>query len=177
VIEDYFGDGSSLGVEIVYLREDEALGTAGALSLLSSCEGILDKPFVVTNGDIITDLNYRALLDFHMAEQSSATMAVRIHSYQNPFGVVETAGLNFKEVREKPTTHSYINAGVYVLDPSVLGLIPPKNVVDMTDLFNMAARVPDKNVMVYPMKELWMDVGNLQDLAQARSFFEREYCD
>ena len=117
VIEDYFGDGEWLGVKIDYLREQSPLGTAGALGLLNPKP---DAPFVVTNGDVISDIRYGELLDFHHRYQASATMAVRIHEWQHPFGVVQMQGVEIVGFEEKPLARSHINTGVYVLSPEVL---------------------------------------------------------
>ena len=98
MIEEYFGDGSRWQVKIEYLREEEPLGTAGAIGLL---EGKPDTPFLVTNGDVLTDIRYGELLDFHSRHNASATMAVRLHEWQHPFGVVRTKGLDiigFEEI-------------------------------------------------------------------------------
>jgi CBS domain-containing protein len=106
VIEDYFSDGQKLGVNIKYLKEDIPLGTAGALSFL---RGIEDD-IIVTNGDIVSDIKYSDLLDFHLRNRSFATMAVRIHEWQNPYGVVKLKGLNIIAFEEKPIHTEYINA-------------------------------------------------------------------
>jgi NDP-sugar pyrophosphorylase family protein len=110
MIEEYFGNGHALGVNIDYLREEKPLGTAGALSLLNPRP---DIAFVVTNGDVLTDIRYGEVLDFHLQHHAKATMAVRIHEWQNPFGVVKTQGIEIIGYEEKPLSRSHINAGVY----------------------------------------------------------------
>lgn len=99
LIEDYFGNGERLQVQIDYLREQSPLGTAGALSLLDPHP---PAPFVVTNCDVITDIDYGALLDFHIRQGATATMAVRLHEWQHPFGVVQTNGVDIVGFEEKP---------------------------------------------------------------------------
>lgn len=117
VIRAHFGDGSKFGVEIRYLNEETPLGTAGALSLM---DPVPDLPFVVTNGDVLTDIRYGELLNFHLHHKAAATMAVRQHEWQNPFGVVQTKGIEIVGFEEKPIHRSHVNAGIYVLDPEAI---------------------------------------------------------
>lgn len=165
MIEDHFGNGSRLQVNIDYLREHVPLGTAGALGLI---EKRPTGPFLVTNGDVLTDIRYGELLDFHMRHQASATMAVRLHEWQHPFGVVKTEGVDIVGFEEKPIARSHINAGIYVLEPHVLDFIGANEHCDMPTLFS---RVKDNahRSIVYPMHEPWLDVGRPADLERARS--------
>jgi NDP-sugar pyrophosphorylase family protein len=160
MIEDYFGDGDKFGVKIQYLRENLPLGTAGALSLLDPKP---DSSFIVTNGDVITDINYVELLNYHHQNSASATMAVRGYEWQNPFGVVQTQGLEIIGFEEKPITRSNINAGVYALEPSALSLLGKSEPCDMPMLLK---RLQEKSklVIAFPMHESWLDIGRLEDL-------------
>lgn len=164
MIEDYFGDGRRWGVEIEYLREQEPLGTAGALGLLSPA---LEHPIIVTNGDVITDIHYAGLLDFHLRHQATATMAVRVHEWQHPFGVVQIKGLDIVGFKEKPIARSYINAGVYALDLVALGALKRGEPCDMPLLFERL-RAEGRRTVAYPMHEPWLDVGRPEDLKRAR---------
>jgi dTDP-glucose pyrophosphorylase len=163
MIEEYFGDGERFGVKIEYLREKLPLGTAGALSLLNPRP---DTSFIVTNGDVITDIRYGKLLDFHQNQNAKATMAIRAHEIQNPFGVVETDGIEIIGYEEKPKTYSHINAGVYVLDPQALDLLNDSMPCDMPTLFESIKRVSGR-IVAYPAHEDWLDVGSQIDLARA----------
>jgi dTDP-glucose pyrophosphorylase len=163
IIESHFGNGERFGVTIDYLREDSPLGTAGALSLLSPRP---DAPFVVTNGDVITDIRYGELLDFHSRYEASATMAVRVHELQHPFGVVQMQGVEIIGFEEKPIARSHINAGVYVLCPDVLSELTSGAVCDMPSLFERL-QAKAKLTVAYPMHELWLDVGRPADLKMA----------
>ena len=163
MIEDYFGNGNRLGVEINYLRENSPLGTAGALGLL---EPKPDTPFVVANGDVITDIRYGGMLDFHVRHAAAATMAVRIHEWQHPFGVVNTEGVEIIGFEEKPIARSRINAGVYVLDPTALGALTANVHCDMPTLFERL-RAKAQRTVAYPMHEPWLDVGRPDDLKKA----------
>lgn len=164
LIEQHFGNGGQLGVEIGYLREEQALGTAGALSLL---EPAPDAPFVVTNGDVLTDVHYGELLDFHVRYDAAATMAVRGYEWQHPFGVVHTRGVDIVGFEEKPVARSHINAGVYALGPQALGALTRARHCDMPTLFERL-REAGKRTVAYPMHEPWLDVGRPGDLEQAR---------
>lgn len=163
MIEEHFGDGSRFGVRIEYLREDSPLGTAGALSLLQPHP---EEPFVVTNGDVVTDIRYGDLLDFHIRHDASATMAVRTHEWQHPYGVVQTSGVDITGFEEKPIARSHINAGVYVLSPSVLDELESHMPCDMPTLFE---RLQSRSLrtVAYPMHEPWLDVGRPDDLEKA----------
>jgi dTDP-glucose pyrophosphorylase len=165
MIEAHFGNGERLGVKIDYLRENSPLGTAGALSLLSPKP---DTPFVVTNGDVITDIRYGEMLDFHNRYEASATMAVRIHEWQHPFGVVEMEGIEITGFQEKPLARSHINAGVYVLSPEVLNELIAEAPCDMPMLFERL-QAKSKPTLAYPMHEPWLDVGRPIDLQTANS--------
>lgn len=163
IIEEYFGDGKKWGVKIEYLREDSPLGTAGALSLLNP---VPKHPFIVTNGDVITDIRYGELLDFHAKHNAAATMAVRLHEWQHPFGVVQMQGVEIIGFDEKPVARSHINAGIYVLSPPSLSALPQGKKCDMPTLFEkLQARA--MRTVAYPMHEPWLDVGRPDDLNKA----------
>lgn len=165
MIEDYFGNGERLQVKIDYLREPTPLGTAGALSLLNPRP---DAPFIVTNGDVITDIRYGELLDFHIHHAAVATMAVRAHEWQHPFGVVKMQGLNIIEFEEKPIARSHINAGVYALSPDALDVLAVETRCDMPTLFQRL-QAQSKRTIAYPMHEPWLDIGRPDDLRIANS--------
>jgi len=166
MIEEYFGNGDALGVKIEYLREESPLGTAGALSLL---DPLPKAAFVVTNGDVITDIHYGELLDFHIQHGASATMAVRVHEWQNPFGVVQTQGIEIIGYEEKPVSRSHINAGVYVIEPSAIRCLVKAVPCDMPTLFDLLQK-EENRVVAYPIHERWLDVGRPDDLITARAF-------
>lgn len=163
MIEKYFGDGGRLQVEIDYLREQTPLGTAGALSLL---DPLPTTPVVVTNCDIITDIQYGELLDFHNRHGAAATMAVRMHEWQHPFGVVQTNGVDIVGFEEKPVLRSHINAGVYVLSPVALSDLQQNTPCDMPELFERL-QVKAKRTVAYPMHEPWLDIGRPEELSRA----------
>ena len=164
MIEDHFGDGSRWQVKIEYLREESPLGTAGALGLLAPRPA---HPFVVSNGDVLTDIRYGELLDFHCRHGAAATMAVRLHEWQHPFGVVRTNGVDIVGFEEKPVARSHINAGIYVLEPAALDTLSAGEACDMPTLY---ARLQEGSArtIVYPMHEPWLDVGRAADYSAAQ---------
>lgn len=165
MIEEYFGNGDAFGVKIEYLREESPLGTAGALSLL---DPLPSSAFVVTNGDVLTDIHYGELLDFHIQHNATATMAVRVHEWQNPFGVVQTQGIEITGYIEKPLSRTHINAGVYVLQPSVISIISKSVPYDMPSLFGQIQE-KEMRAIAYPIHEPWIDIGRPIDFLRADS--------
>lgn len=165
VIEDYFKDGEKLGVQIEYLRETAPLGTAGALSLL---DNLPVTPLVVVNGDVISDINYGDLFDFHARQFADATMAIKLHEWQHPYGVVQIDGVKIVGFEEKPIARTHINAGVYVLSPSALSYLQKNEACDMPTLFNRLQSA-GKRTVAYPMHEPWLDVGRPLDLSEANT--------
>jgi dTDP-glucose pyrophosphorylase len=163
MIEDHFGDGARLGVQIDYIREQKPLGTAGALSIFRNRPS---TPFVVTNGDVISDIRYGELLDFHGRHQAVATMAVRLHEMRHDFGVVHMRGVDIVGFEEKPAVRSHINAGVYVLSPNALDLMKRGEHCDMPSLFERL-QSRELRTVAYPMHEPWLDVGRPDDLERA----------
>jgi dTDP-glucose pyrophosphorylase len=164
MIEDHFGNGERFGVQIDYLREKSPLGTAGALSLLNPRP---EAAFVVTNGDVLTDIHYGEVLDFHIRNNAAATMAVRVHEWQHPFGVVQTQGIQIVDIEEKPVNRTHINAGVYAINPNALNALALNEQCDMPTLFKRLNAKAEKTV-AFPMHEPWLDVGRPDDLATAR---------
>jgi NDP-sugar pyrophosphorylase family protein len=164
-IIDHFADGSRWGVSIEYLVENEPLGTAGSLQLLPDA---LKAPFLVLNGDVLTRLNPSQLLRFHNEHQAQATLCVREHELTVPFGVVQTNGVELAGFAEKPTYRHLVNAGVYVIDPQLLPLLPPHQATDMPSLLQ-AAQQAGHRVAVCPIHEYWIDVGRPETLEEAHA--------
>ena len=163
MIEEYFGDGSKFNVNIDYLKEDTPLGTAGCLSLIKTMP---DMPFVVTNGDVLTQIHYDKILNFHLRHDAQATMAVRQHETQVQYGVVMTEGIEIEGFKEKPIYLDNVNAGVYVLNPETLKYLDYKMHSDMPELFE-SIKLNAGRTVVYPMHESWLDIGRPGDLAMA----------
>ena len=168
VIENHFGDGSAWGVEIRYLRESEPLGTAGSLSLLSE---VPEKPLLVMNGDLLANVNFAELIQFHTHHLAKATMAIRDYHFEVPYGVVKLKDFYIMEIAEKPVQRFFVNAGVYVLEPEVLSYIPRNSYFDMPMLFQEIMR-KNAQVAAFPLREYCLDVGRPSDLEKAHIDFE-----
>jgi dTDP-glucose pyrophosphorylase/CBS domain-containing protein len=161
-IESHFGDGHEFGVAIEYLTENEPLGTAGALGQLEAGE----EPVLVMNGDLVTRVDFRALLDFHREHDADLTVAVRPYEVRVPFGVVETAGADVRAIDEKPLLKGFVNAGIYLLDPHVLRHVPPGEPFEMPDLIReVIAR--GGRVVSFPLHEHWLDIGEVEAYRRA----------
>lgn len=169
MIREYFGDGSAWGVEIEYLHEKERLGTAGALSLMPRRP---TRPFFVMNGDLLTTVNFEQMLKYHNQHKAASTVCVREHSVHVPFGVVEFDEHRLLAIREKPTHKCFVNAGVYLLDPSIIDFIRPDEPIDMPTLIERSMG-EGKTSVVFPLREYWIDVGRLDDLQRASDEFQR----
>lgn len=164
IIKNYFQDGRSFGVTITYIEETERLGTAGALSLIKED---IDEAFFVMNGDLLTNTNFEQLLDFHLVNQATATMCVRKYEYQVPYGVIEVNEHKLASIVEKPVQKHFVNAGIYVLEPEALTYIPKNQYYDMPELFNCLIQ-QQKDVSAFPIREYWMDIGQLKDYERAQ---------
>lgn len=163
-ITSHFGDGQNLGVELRYVNEEEPLGTAGALGLIEPS----NEPILVMNGDIVTRIDFRALLRFHEEHDAAATVAVRPYEVRVRYGVVETEGAHVVAIEEKPIVDGFVNAGIYLLEPHVVSLVPKGSAYDMPDLIR---RVLDAGgrVCAFPLREYWVDIGEPTDYRQAVS--------
>lgn len=165
IIESYFGNGDKFNIQIQYVKENSPMGTAGAIGLLNE---IPEEPFIVTNCDVLADIKYSEVLNFHLEQNADATMAVHQHVWQNPFGVVEVQGQRLIGITEKPIIKSYVNAGIYVLSANIAAMIESGIPINMPELFQKANESGLKSV-VYPMHESWMDIGNPEDLFLANN--------
>lgn len=167
VIKHHFGDGRPLGVEISYLNEQTPLGTAGPLGLLPR---EVATPLLVLNGDILTKMDPARVVDFHRDAEAAATMGVREYEYQIPYGVVEIDDNEIRNLREKPVSRQFINAGIYVLDRTALDLLPPDAATDMPALF-AACRAAGLKTLAFPIREYWVDIGHIDDYRRANEDF------
>lgn len=174
VIQNYFKNGEAFGVNIEYIEEKQPMGTAGALSLLQE---EVTEPIFVMNGDLLTQVNFSQLLKFHVETNSVGTMCVREYEYQIPFGVIETNEYQLVSILEKPVKKEYVNAGIYVLSPEALRMIPSYEYYDMPELFNKIIST-EQTASVFPIREYWMDIGRMLDFEKANkeydSLFKKE---
>jgi dTDP-glucose pyrophosphorylase/predicted transcriptional regulator len=152
----YFKDGNHLGVEIHYLEENIPLGTAGGLKLLPEP---LEHDFLVINCDVLTSVDYSVLLHYHSESHAKATVCVRDHETLIPFGIVHSENGFLVSLEEKPVLKNHINAGVYVISPGLLDLLPIEKPYDMPQLLDLALK-NNYSVATFPIHEYWIDVGN-----------------
>ena len=163
VIEGYFGDGHDLGIDISYVSENRPLGTAGALGLLEAP----DRPLLVINGDILTRVDFRAMLKFHQEQRAEMSIGVRQYEMKVPYGLVETEGTEVLKVTEKPTMSFLVNAGIYLLNPNVHRYIAKDESLDMTDLIERLLS-DGQRIVSFPILEYWLDIGQHDDYVKAQ---------
>lgn len=168
-IKDHFGDGSSLGVEIRYVEENAPLSTAGSLSLLPHRP---KEAFIVINGDIITNVNFADMLDFHHSADVQATMGVREYNMDIPYGVVELDEGKIIGFKEKPRKSFFVNTGIYVLEPTMLDMIKNTQPLSMPELLLSAQEQENKSVSAFPVREHWLDIGRIEDFSRAESLIQ-----
>jgi dTDP-glucose pyrophosphorylase/predicted transcriptional regulator len=164
MFREFLTDGKRLGVQLEYLEEHERLGTAGALRLMPEQP---TSPILVMNGDILTNLDARQLLHFHGNHGATATMCVREYQWQIPYGVVQIKDGRLASINEKPTRREFVSAGINVLSPAALELIPRSGPFDMPALMEAIAAAGSPPA-IYPLREYWLDIGHLEDLKQAQ---------
>ena len=163
VIEAYFRDGSEHGVEIEYVREDEPLGTGGALGLIEQP----DVPTLVINGDIVTGVDFEAMFNFHRDHKAEMTVGVRKYDIQVPYAVVESDGVDVRRVEEKPTYEWFTNTGIYLIEPSAYQFIPAGERFDLPDLIQLLLD-NQRRVISFPIIEYWLDIGQHDDYKKAQ---------
>lgn len=172
VIRSHFGDGSKWGVSIQYVHETEPLGTGGALGLLPKED--IDLPLLLVNGDLLTTLDYRELLDFHATSGCTATMCVGQYEHQIPYGVIESEESRLVSMVEKPTQTTFINAGIYALSPEFVRKVPAETRVDMPTLLERT-RAEGGHVSIFPIHEYWLDIGRMEDFHRAQDDVEKVF--
>ena len=160
LIEAHFGDGAKRGLKIKYIHEKTPLGTGGALRLLPK----FDVPFIVCNADVLTQITYGKLMEFHARSNAQATVCLALHQHQVPYGVAEYKDEEFVGLREKPIEGTLVNAGVYVFDPEALEHMPGEGHFDVPDFLKNLDRLA-----AYPIDGHWIDVGHYQDYARANA--------
>ncbi|ANY66977.1 alcohol dehydrogenase [Paenibacillus sp. BIHB 4019] len=171
MIMAHFEDGSKWGVEIEYIREDKRLGTAGALSLLPF---VPEEPLLIMNGDLLTKVNFRQLLDYHNDSKGPATMCVREYEYQVPYGVVKVENNRLQSIEEKPLQRYFISGGIYVISPEVLSYIPSDTFYDMPTLFEKLIE-EGASTSVFPIREYWLDIGRMDDFNRANGEYSEVF--
>jgi len=168
MIEDRFGDGTSLGFNIRYVYEDRRLGTGGALSLI---DHNLTDPFLSINGDLLTDFAPQDAVATHVQNDWAATMVVRNHSIHVPYGVVQTTDSGeYVGSDEKPTMQFSINSGIYVLSHKALALIPHNSFYDLPTVFD-ELRESGQPVGSFQHRGQCIDIGTMDEWVRAERIF------
>jgi dTDP-glucose pyrophosphorylase/CBS domain-containing protein len=162
VITEHFQDGRDFGTQIQYVNEIQPMGTAGALGLMERH----NHTSIVINGDILTQLDFQAMLNFHHDHDAIMTVGMRNYGLQVPYGVVEMDGVKINSLKEKPEYTFLVNAGIYLLEPEAYNYIPKNTPSDMTDLINLLLS-KKKTVIGFPIQEYWLDIGQIDDYQRA----------
>ena len=171
-IERYFGNGQRHGMSIEYLRERKPMGTAGPLSLVPRP---ISLPCLVVNGDLLSKVDFESLLEYHRDGGFHLTIGVKNYQFQLPFGVVSVQGDQVVGIVEKPEEKRLINAGVYVLEPDILNIVPQDAYYDMNQLIESVLGLPGRKVGAFPIHEYWMDIGGVADYRQAQEDFDTHF--
>ena len=171
IIEEYFKDGSDLGVTIEYIHEEKRMGTAGALSLIKDK---LDEPFFVMNGDLLTNINFENMMEYHLLHNSIATMGVREYDFQVPYGVVNVDGVDILSIEEKPTHSFFVSGGIYILDTEALKFIPNNEFYDMPTVFENLIQNRKKSIS-FPIREYWLDIGRVEEFEKANNEYNEVF--
>jgi NDP-sugar pyrophosphorylase family protein len=165
-IIDSVADGKVFGLNVAYVFEDSPMGTAGAIGKIKGIEDF--ENLLVMNADLVADIDFSKLLDYHGQNHLDLTVVARENVTQVPYGVLKILNGFVQGVEEKPTYTDLISAGVYVLSKKIFGLIP-NQAIDMPDLINMAAALGSR-VGAFPIHLQWIDIGNPEDLDRAQQY-------
>ena len=166
MIMEHFGDGSKWGVNITYVHEEIPLGTGGALGLLP--DDLPKLPLIMMNGDVLTNMSFLNLLDFHNRKSADVSMCVREYEYQIPYGVIQGANGKITSMEEKPTQLFHINAGIYVVNPEMIKQVKLNEKIDMPTLLENKIEAQG-NVMMFPIHGYWLDIGRMEDYQRAQA--------
>ena len=168
IIKEYFGNGDKFGVKIEYVLESQRMGTAGALSLLK------ERPkddFFVMNGDLLTNVNFEYLHEYHKDSNACASICIRKYEMQVPYGVVNVRANKVTSIEEKPTQSFFVSAGIYMFSPIVLDFIPKGVFYDMPTLFSELLK-HDFPIHPFPIREYWLDIGRMDEYRRANDEYE-----
>ena len=169
IIKNFFGNGKKFGVKIEYILEKKKLGTAGALSLLRKK---ITNPFFLMNGDLLANINFEYFHNYHKLKDTTATMCVKEHIVELPYGVVKINKNKIVSIKEKPKYKFFINAGIYMFNPEVLKYVPQKKKYEITDLFKKLITL-NKKITSFHLKNYWLDIGQVEHLKKAKKEFNK----
>lgn len=170
LLEAYFGNGERLGVSIRYSYETEPLGTAGPLGLISDIE----STFIAMNGDLLTTIDYGAMIDFHRSHGKIMTVGLANKEVKIDLGVIETNGRGgVANYLEKPRLNYKVSMGIYVFEPEILGFIRGVGRIDLPDIVTRMIN-EGREPMGFDSNCGWLDIGRIEDYAAAAEIFERD---
>lgn len=167
-IETYFQAGEYKDMSVKCVRESKKLGTAGPVRL---ARDLVSEPVLVMNGDILTKMNFRSMMNFHNDHEAVMTVAVKQYDFQVPYGVVEVSDNFITGVTEKPTYYFHVNAGIYLMNFSAIDTIPKNTYIDMPDVIERLVQKGQK-VCSFPVSEYWLDIGRPSDFERANNDIE-----
>jgi dTDP-glucose pyrophosphorylase len=159
-IIEYFKTYNLTNINIKFIIENKELGTFGGVSLVKK----LSDNFILMNGDVISNLNFRNMLEIHEKKRNLATLGVINYNRMQSYGVVYYRNENLIKIKEKPQNIETINSGIYVFNKKVLKLINKNSKIDTPEFLNKLG----KKVKIYPIYEKWSDIGTYEDLKRAR---------
>jgi dTDP-glucose pyrophosphorylase len=162
IIQNFFKDGEKFGVTIEYVIENKKLGTAGALAFLKK----IKEPFFVMNGDLLTTIDFEEMMQFHIKNKGEISVGTKEFLYQLPFGVVLSKNDRITKIEEKPVIKKQINAGIYILNPSIIDFIPENSFFDMPQLIKKMLLLK-KNILSFPISDYWIDIGRIEEFRKA----------
>lgn len=164
LIRTYFGNGNGFNVNITYFQESDPLGTAGPIKLIASSLG--DQPFITMNCDLLTDIDFSRMYQLHLEKSAELTMAVTTYKVSLPYGVISVWNTRVESIEEKPEITFLINAGIYVISPSVLDIIPSGRPFNMPDLVQALIH-QGRSVDIYHINGKWQDLGTMKEYEKA----------
>lgn len=168
-IISYFGNGKKFDANINYIKEKKPLGTIGSLSLFKKKN---NKSVFVINGDTLTSIDLSEMLNFHIKNKADATMASKVITNSNPYGVIQTKGIEIINFKEKPIDRIYINAGIYILSQQILKNIK-KNVKKNAPEFFLELKKKKKRIIIFPAHEEWKEIGTIENFEKFKKKDEK----
>ena len=167
IIQAFFGDGEEWGLNIDYSLEKKPLGTVGPLTLIND----LPELFLVMNGDLLTDLNFKKFYEWHKKKGNDMSVATFKRMTQNDSGVIQYDDeLNIFRFKEKPIEYNHISMGIYILNKSVVDVLPKNEKIGFDKLIIDAINNGLK-IKAYPHESYWLDIGCNNDYEKANNYF------
>lgn len=172
-IENFFGDGSKFGVKLIISKETKKLGTVGPLTLLKD---VLTEPFLMMNGDILTQLNYRKMYEHAVSKDTILTVGIKEIVTPFQFGNIFYEGDYVTGIEEKPHIRTKILAGVYIFKPEIFKWIPEDTYFGMDTLIETMIEKHEK-IAKYEINEYWLDIGQVADYEKAQEVYKTHFCE